>query len=152
MAAVESKIREQGLPDLTRINGKLKEVFQADLWREYGRQCLSRGKCNFVCPTCRCFDVYDVSSFDGKVGKRIRVWDSCHFLSFTRVANGEVFRKERPSRLKQRIYHKYCYSIDEIGNVSCVGCGRCIEVCPASIDIREAVSRALNLAQEVAVR
>jgi len=133
----ESKMREQKLPDLTKMYEPLVELFYADLWREYGRRCVACGKCNFTCPTCRCFNVYDDPNLDLKSGKRVRVWDSCHFLSFTRVASGEIFRKERHSRVKQRIYHKYCYSIDEIGMISCVGCGRCVKVCSAGIDIRE---------------
>jgi len=142
---VEGKIREQGLPDLTKMYEPLVKLFNADLWREYGRRCVACGKCNFTCPTCRCFNVYDDPNLDLRSGKRVRVWDSCHFLSFTRVASGEVFRKERHSRVKQRIYHKYCYSIDEIGMISCVGCGRCIEVCSAGIDIREVAKEVMKV-------
>ncbi|RLF00834.1 MAG: hypothetical protein DRJ57_00315 [Thermoprotei archaeon] len=142
---VEAEIKRQELPDLTKVYEAFVKNFDAELWLEYGRRCLACGKCNYVCPTCRCFDVYDEPSLDKSGGKRVRVWDSCHFLSFTRVAGGKVFRSERPSRVKQRIYHKYCYGVDEIGEIECVGCGRCIKVCPASIDIREAAKRVVEL-------
>ena len=145
VSEVESKIRERPLPDLRKLHDLLVKNFNAKLWEEYGERCLACGKCNFVCPTCRCFDIYDDPNFDLKSGKRVRVWDSCHFLSFTRVAGGLVFRKERLSRIKQRIYHKYCYSVDEIGSISCTGCGRCIESCPAGIDIREIVKEVVKL-------
>ena len=140
----EAKIREQKLPNLSEMYEPLIKLFDADLWREYGRKCIACGKCNFTCPTCRCFNVYDDPNLDLKSGKRVRVWDSCHFLSFTKVASGEIFRKERHSRVKQRIYHKYCYSVDEIGSISCVGCGRCVKVCSAGIDIREVARRVME--------
>ena len=138
---VRRQIERYSLIDLTDLYKPMVDSFEDSIWEEYGSKCLSCGKCNFACPTCRCFDVYDDPNLQGDEGRRVRVWDSCHFLSFTRVSTGEVFRKERHSRLKQRLYHKYCYSIDEIGRISCVGCGRCIDVCSAGIDIREVIKR-----------
>ena len=137
----ELKMREQGLPSFENIYEVMIKNFNSKIWEEYGRACLACGKCNFTCPTCTCFDIFDEVNLDLKSGRRVRVWDSCHFLSFTQVASGEIFRKSRPSRVKQRIYHKYCYSLDEIGVISCVGCGRCIEVCTARIDLRDIIRR-----------
>lgn len=134
---VEEDVRRKGLPYFEEIERILREKFSDEVWDEYGRRCLACGKCNFTCPTCRCFTIADEPNPDLKSGKRVRAWDSCHFLSFTKVASGEVFRKDRPSRFKQRIYHKFVYSMNEIGSVSCVGCGRCIEVCPAKINIMD---------------
>jgi ferredoxin len=34
---------------------------------------------------------------------------------------------------------KFKYTVDMVGDVSCVGCGRCIVECPAGIDVRETV-------------
>jgi ferredoxin len=136
---VEEDIRSKGLPYLETIERGLREKFSDEIWETYGKKCLACGKCNFTCPTCRCFTISDEPNPDLKSGKRVRIWDSCHFLSFTRVASGEVFRRDRPSRFKQRIYHKFVYSINEIGSISCVGCGRCVEVCPAKINIMDVV-------------
>ena len=142
----EEKMRElinamthQNLPRLSMVYNDLVNSYDSAMWREYAEKCLSCGKCNFVCPTCYCFDVHDETDFELRRGKRVRTWDACHFLSFTRVASGEVFRKDRSSRIKQRIYHKLVYSINDIGIITCVGCGRCIDVCPAGIDIREVI-------------
>lgn len=127
------------LPFFDEIYNELIKNYESDKWKEISSLCLSCGKCNFVCPTCHCFDVHDEYDPLTQYGMRVRVWDSCHFLSFTRVASGEIFRKERESRVKQRIYHKIVYSVNEIGEISCTGCGRCISVCPVGIDIREIV-------------
>jgi len=141
---VDAKIRRYKMASIDGIYDLMMEKFNDPLWDMYGEKCLSCGKCNYVCPTCRCFDIYEEPDYSLRSGKRVRVWDSCHFLSFTRVAGGKVFREERRSRIKQRVFHKYFYSIDEIGSISCVGCGRCIEVCPARIDIREIFNKVMN--------
>ncbi len=137
---IEKIVRNMELPFFDNVYDELVKNFNSDKWKEISSLCLSCGKCNFVCPTCHCFDVYDEFDPVDKVGRRVRVWDSCHFLSFTRVASGEIFRKERESRIKQRVYHKIVYSVNEIGEISCTGCGRCISVCPVGIDIRKIVS------------
>ncbi len=142
---VREKINQQKLPNLLNLYEPMVKLFNNEIWDKYGKSCVACGKCNFICPTCRCFNIYDDPNLDAKSGKRVRAWDSCHFLSFTQVAGGVIFRKERPSRVKQRIYHKYCYSIDEIGLISCVGCGRCIDVCSANIDIREALAEVAGI-------
>ncbi|MEM1985763.1 MAG: 4Fe-4S dicluster domain-containing protein [Nitrososphaeria archaeon] len=140
---VEEEIRRKILPNFATVDRILIERFSDEIWEDYGRKCLACGKCNFTCPTCRCFTISDEPNPDLKSGKRVRTWDSCHFLSFTKVASGEVFRRDRPSRFKQRIYHKFVYSINEIGSISCVGCGRCIEVCPAKINIFDVVKEVI---------
>jgi len=33
--------------------------------------------------------------------------------------------------------HKFAYWVDQFGEFGCVGCGRCITWCPASIDVTE---------------
>jgi len=135
------RMKRNNLPELAEAYDSLVSSYESELWNMYAEKCLACGKCNFVCPTCHCFDVHDEVSLDFRYGARIREWDSCHFLSFTRVASGEIFRKDRSSRIKQRIYHKLVYSVNDIGVISCVGCGRCVEVCPASIDIREVIRK-----------
>jgi len=142
---LEEKLSENQLTSSDEVYKKLVDIFDNELWNEYGRKCVACGKCNFACPTCHCFDVYDTLELTFKEGKRVRKWDACHFLSFTRVAGGEIFRKERTSRVKQRIYDKYCYPVDEFGAIFCVGCGRCIQVCTAEIDIREILKKVLGM-------
>ncbi len=39
--------------------------------------------------------------------------------------------------LRQRVMHKFSYTVDRYGQSFCVGCGRCVNRCPVNIDIRE---------------
>ena len=75
-----------------------------------------------------------------KKGRRIRIWDSCMFPEYTLHASGHNPRPTRAERLKNRIYHKFKFNIDNFGVASCVGCGRCIALCPANVDLIENLS------------
>jgi sulfhydrogenase subunit beta (sulfur reductase) len=115
--------------------------YQAAIWDELGDRCLSCGSCSMVCPTCYCYDVVDETELGSKNGDRVRFWDSCLFKNHAAVAGGENFRGSRASRIKFRFYHKQRGFVAEYGRPSCVGCGRCIEVCPVGIDIIEVINR-----------
>ncbi len=110
------------------------------IWQEMAEKCLSCARCTLVCPTCFCFDMDDKMELNFNEGKRIIQWDSCQLKSFTRVAGDYVYRKERESRLKHRIYHKLDYFRKEHNEYMCVGCGRCIKACAAGIDMVEGVN------------
>jgi sulfhydrogenase subunit beta (sulfur reductase) len=122
---------------------KLKELLDtADtnpVWGELSLPCVNCGACTFVCPTCHCFDITDETR-KGK-GARIRVWDTCQFCLYSQHASGHNPRQTSASRFRNRAMDKFKYTVDMIEEVSCVGCGRCIRECPASIDIRETVER-----------
>ncbi len=120
------------LEDLPEI---LEMEYQSEVWEEMGECCLSCGSCSMVCPTCYCFDVNDEVEFGSRNGQRIRSWDSCLLKTHAMVAGGENFRGARSSRVKFRYYHKQRGFVAEYGRPSCVGCGRCVEVCPAEINI-----------------
>jgi len=47
--------------------------------------------------------------------------------------------------MRQRVLHKFSYFMDNQGIVSCTGCGRCIEVCPVNMDIRETLKKLAEL-------
>ncbi len=98
------------------------------LWEKMGDWCLECGGCNFVCPTCYCFNVKDLRQNGAWV--RCRTWDSCQYAAFTLEASGHNPRPQRKERMKRRFFHKVSaqyYTRDSM--VGCVGCGRCIKTC-----------------------
>ncbi|MBU5612347.1 4Fe-4S dicluster domain-containing protein [Geomonas azotofigens] len=105
------------------------------LWQKFASTCVSCGACSVCCPTCYCFDVREYPTLSGGAA-RIREWDNCLFVTHGEVA-GANFRPDRLDRLRFRFLHKYCGFTPLQGISSCVGCGRCKEVCPVDIDLRE---------------
>jgi ferredoxin len=136
-AAGELKSRtSEGLP-LTGMREKLRHLHESALWRELSQKCLRCGVCSFLCPTCHCFDIQDESI--GGQGCRYRCWDTCQFTDFTLMTSGENPRRDPAERLKQRICHKLEYLPDRTDLVYCVGCGRCVRLCPVGMDVRETI-------------
>ncbi len=104
-----------------------------ELWDEEADKCLGCGNCTMTCPTCRCYDVQDIPSIDGKGAIRIRFWDSCQFRSHGLVAGGHNFRPTKKDRFLNRYICKNSYFYP-LGTSYCVGCGNCTYFCPAGID------------------
>lgn len=129
-------------PPATPVSELSRENFQAlrlaEVWQREGHKCLSCGACSAVCPTCYCFDLRDTAGLDGRV-IRTRDWDNCFFAEHGLVAGGHDFRPDRPARLRFRLEHKM-FGFGELrGLSSCVGCGRCRDVCPVGIDLDHVV-------------
>ncbi len=103
------------------------------LWEEIGSRCLNCGICTYLCPTCYCFDVRDDVDWTLKRGSRSRTWDGCMLADFARVAGGHNFRMRKTERYRHRYYRKGKYLWDLIGEIACVGCGRCITACTSFI-------------------
>lgn len=114
---------------------------ESRIWDEIGSLCLCCGSCSMVCPTCTCFNVYDVLDLNTEHSTRYKQWDSCLFRYYATVAGGHNFRAKRADRVKNRYYHKQQGFVEQYGRPSCVGCGRCIDACPSRIHIVEVFSR-----------
>ncbi|MGI5822561.1 MAG: 4Fe-4S dicluster domain-containing protein [Dethiobacteria bacterium] len=126
--------------DTEGITEKLMGIWDSSLWQDLSRACLGCGTCTFLCPTCYCFDIQDEA--EGLEGRRCRVWDSCMFAEYTLHASGHNPRPTVRERTRNRVNHKYSYFPTKFGKIACVGCGRCINLCPVNIDI-------LNILAEV---
>ena len=145
VAEEEKKIRSiiEELPyshlSLEGWNGDvLMEKFESPLWEELYKPCLACGTCTFVCPTCQCYDIKDYDTGHGV--QRYRCWDSCMYSDFTMMAHGNN-RTSQKERFRQRFMHKLVYfPANNDGMYSCVGCGRCVEKCPASLNIVKVIT------------
>ena len=115
------------IPDL------LEKSYGHPVWEERAALCFSCGTCTNVCPTCYCFDVQDDVNWDVETGKRSRTWDSCQLKDFAIVAGDHNFRPNAADRFRHRYYRKGKYVADKIGQIACVGCGRCVTGCVAKI-------------------
>lgn len=113
----------------------LGDAYDHSHWEELEERCFACGSCTNVCPTCYCFNVVDEVNLALTEGERIRHWDSCQLAEFARVAGGENFRESRGARQRHRFMRKGKYLYEKFGALGCVGCGRCIRTCPASISI-----------------
>jgi len=126
--------------DTDGLPAVLDEEFNNPYWAQLKEECLACGNCNMVCPSCFCYNVVDKLDLRLSDVERVRTWDGCLLLEFAEVHGGN-FRKERDARIKQWMYHKLNYWVDQYGSLGCVGCGRCVTWCPKGIDITETMKK-----------
>ena len=123
--------------DIEKIVGILDENFEHPIWLDVAESCVGCGTCSFLCPTCTCFDVIDENDQYNHKGRRIRIWDTCQSCLYTMETSGHNPRPEKIQRCRNRIMHKFSYYPKNYdGLIGCVGCGRCVMLCPANNDLR----------------
>ncbi len=134
---IRRSINAEGIPE------KLPTLWDDELWKKISAACLGCGICTFLCPTCHCFDIQDEVEEAGE-GRRCRMWDSCMFKEYTLHASGHNPRPTRRERTRNRVNHKYSYYPSRFGVIACVGCGRCINLCPVNIDILDILNQVVD--------
>jgi ferredoxin len=134
---IKRSIDTEGIPE------KLPGLWESELWKRVSAACLGCGICTFLCPTCHCFDIQDEVEELGE-GRRARMWDSCMFSEYTLHASGHNPRPTRKERTRNRINHKYSYYPSRFDVIACVGCGRCINLCPVNIDILDILEQVVD--------
>ncbi len=136
-------IKESGLDPVMVVNyRKVKNSFERhrSVWEELGKRCLACGKCSLVCPTCFCFTTNYEFGQKKKSGQRQRHWETCFYPDFSKVAGGHIFLDTIAKRIYFWYEHKFVRIPDEYSIPGCVGCGRCIAVCPVGIDLRKTLA------------
>ena len=123
--------------DVSTITSKLEKFFDHSYWDTLQEKCIGCNACTFSCPTCHCFDISE--EVRNNEGSRVRTWDGCMAPLFTLHASGHNPRDKKKSRWRQRMMHKFNYFFHNSGDISCVGCGRCIKSCPVNLDIRQVI-------------
>lgn len=142
---VEKDNIEVKTPDINKIT---MEMFDDALWSEYTKRCIACGRCNFVCPTCTCWNMQDIK-YDGqsKVGERRRVWASCHVDGYTDMAGGHSFRRANGERMRFKVFHKIYDFKKRFGYNMCSGCGRCDDICPEYISYSNSINKLTRLTE-----
>ena len=123
--------------DFKKVVATLRE--QDDFWMEESFPCVECGACVFTCPTCRCFILYDTAELTRK-----KIWDGCELPMFARVAGGINPRAHKFERFQNRYFCKLGDYEKIYSKPGCVGCGRCISVCPGGIDMRKVINHGGN--------
>ena len=104
------------------------------VWEELSMRCQDCGGCAYICPTCTCFTISDLQTSD-HAGERIRSWDACTFSGFTRMAGGHNPVDRQMRGIEKRFRHKLQFDVKKDNRPSCVGCGRCVNICFGGTDI-----------------
>lgn len=121
---------------------RLKEKEVADsVWSTLSQRCQDCGGCTYACPTCTCFTITD-QPLSETTGLRVRSWDACTFSGFTRMAGGHNPVKRSNDAIRQRFMHKLHDDVKSHGRPSCVGCGRCVNMCFGGTDILRFINMA----------
>ncbi len=104
---------------MEKVEAKIAGASSNPVWAEEAAKCILCGGCNWVCPTCYCFNIEDVTS--GDKTQRVRYWDSCQLGGFTQMVAMNS-RATQAERLRQRIYQKFSYNPDKYGGeIGCTG-------------------------------
>jgi len=133
--SLEKHLEPQKLPSCESLQSLVKGGMDSDIWDKFVITCVECGGCNFICDTCHCFLLSDKKS--DASNRKMRLWDSCQYKNFATVAGGANPMKSRGERLRNRFLKKFDFFVENMRTPACCGCGRCIEVCPGEIDIRE---------------
>lgn len=118
--------------------------WEEPIWAAIAERCTGCGICSYLCPTCSCFDIQDEERPGGSI-ERFRVRDTCQFCDFTKMGHGHNPRPGKTERVRQRLSHKFKYLPERSGISGCVGCGRCIHLCPVGTDTRQVIVEVMGV-------
>ncbi|MGE5558643.1 MAG: 4Fe-4S dicluster domain-containing protein [Bacillota bacterium] len=120
-------------------DGRDRQEIEA-VWSKSSGGCVECGGCTNICPACYCVLIDDESK-NPHTFRKVRTWDSCQHTGYARVAGGGAPRPKLWQRFRHRYQCKFLTTPGLFSRAGCTGCGRCIETCPAGIDIRDVMAR-----------
>lgn len=111
------------------------------LWETYAKRCIGCGSCNMACTTCTCLQISVVPcSATAEISEVRRVWNGCQVVHSAARAQ-HTLAEIVPIRIMQRVLDKFYRPHLAVSKEQlCVGCGRCIDVCPRLINFGETVN------------
>lgn len=134
----EMQVRIPAQPEKARP--AVKQLAALPLWEEYAKRCIGCGACNMACPTCTCVQTRKIP-VSAQVNEVRRVWGGCQVvMSEVLKSTGKTMSELVPRRVMQRVLDKF-YRPAASKEQPCVGCGRCIDICPRLINFGTTVSR-----------
>lgn len=123
------------IPKVEELKTFLEKSFDSEIFNDASMSCIGCATCTYNCPTCHCFDIVDEKTYSK--GERRKNWDSCAFSLFTLHASGHNPRDHQGKRWRQRLLHKFSIYKNKFNKIACVGCGRCVRLCPAGVNMLE---------------
>ncbi len=123
-----------------------KEKFR-DYWQKISDNCFGCGACSMVCPLCFCTRQDFKNELTGE-SKQCLNWDSCFAKRFSEIQNHYDFRPKNVDRLYNWYHHKFTRSYFQSERFLCTGCGRCIEACPANLNMKNIIQSLIKKDEE----
>lgn len=114
-----------------------------EFWQGIANNCFGCGACTAVCPLCFCTRQVFKNDLCGKANQCLE-WDSCFAKRFSEVTNHYDYRAENVDRLYNWYHHKFVRAKYEHDHFLCTGCGRCIEACPANLNLKNILEAIVN--------
>jgi ferredoxin len=113
-------------------------------WSATSNSCFGCGACVAVCPLCFCTRQEFRNDLDGKTSQCLK-WDACFAKRFSEIQNHHDLRPQNVDRLYNWYHHKFVRANYEKDRFLCTGCGRCIEACPANLNMKNIIETLIKL-------
>lgn len=117
-------------------------------WNAIANTCFGCGACTAACPLCFCTRQEFKNDLDGKTSQCLK-WDACFAKRFSEIQNHFDYRPTNADRLYNWYHHKFVRAKYEHNHYLCTGCGRCIEACPANLNMKNIIETLLKLNKQI---
>ena len=142
-------IEEEEMLDLPELRKAIEDREpHEEFWKGISSNCFGCGACTAVCPLCFCTRQDFENNPDGSC-RQCLAWDSCFAKRFSEIQAHHDLRPENVDRLYNWYHHKFVRGYFENKHSLCTGCGRCIEACPANLNMKNILVSLLNRNEKI---